>query len=47
MLPTSQPAVFHMFLRYTTWCKSKPLSAANQKPIFDSLKEAEMVQNLP
>jgi hypothetical protein len=30
-------------LWYTTWSKSKPLAAANQKPIFDSFKEAEMV----
>jgi hypothetical protein len=29
--------------RYTTWCESKPVAAANQKSIFDAVKEAEMV----
>ena len=30
-------------LWYSTWSESKPVSAANQKPIFDAVKEAEMV----
>lgn len=30
-------------LWYTTWCESKPVAAANQKSIFDAVKEAEMV----
>jgi hypothetical protein len=32
-----------IYNRYTTWCESKPVAAANQKSIFDAVKEAEMV----